>query len=114
MSSRSPRDQEIRDQSGPIHGAALIGAGLQAIVAAQGTIDTECRLSRLLDTGDRATRTTVLLDLYRKWNDAPIAVDLDQLWQQLGVRVGSRGIELDANAPLVSTRRAMASPPKQR
>jgi hypothetical protein len=48
------------------------------------------------------------------WKDAPIVVDLDQLWQQLGVRVGPREIELDANAPLVSTRRAMTSPPKQR
>jgi hypothetical protein len=87
---------------------------LQAIVAAQDTIDTEWPLSRVLETGDRATGTTVLVDLYRKWKDAPIVVDLDQLWQQLGVRVGSRGIELDANAPLVPTRRAMTSPPKQR
>src|ERR1700678_2869487 len=35
---------------------------------------------------------------------APVAVDLDQLWRQLGVRAGSRGIELDANAPLASIR----------
>jgi len=71
-------------------------------------------ITSFLETGDRATGTTVLVDLYRKWKDAPIVVDLDQLWQQLGVRVGSRGIELDANAPLVSTRRAMTSPPKRR
>jgi hypothetical protein len=87
---------------------------LQAIVAAQGTIDAEWPLSRVLETGDRTTRITVLVDLYRKWKDAPIVVDLDQLWQQLGVRAGSRGIELDENAPLASTRKATTSPPKQR
>jgi hypothetical protein len=104
-------DVQIRKATGNRKG---LQDALQAIVAAQGTIDTEWPLSRVLETGDRATGTTVLIDLYRKWKDAPIVVDLDQLWQQLGVQVGSRGIELDANAPLVSTRRAMTSPPKQR
>ena len=104
-------DVQIRKATGNRKG---LQDALQAIVAAQGTIDTEWPLSRVLDTGDRATGTTVLVDLYRKWKNAPIVVDLDQLWQQLGVRVGSRGIELDANAPLVSIRRAMTSPPRQR
>jgi hypothetical protein len=104
-------DVQIRKATGNRKG---LQDAVQAIVAAQGTIDTEWPLSRVLETGDRTTGTTVLVDLYRKWKDAPIVVDLDQLWQQLGVRVGSRGIELDANAPLVSTRRAMTSPPKQR
>jgi hypothetical protein len=82
-------------------------------MAAQGTIDTEWPVQRVLETGDDATGTTVLVDLYRKWKDAPVAVDLDQLLRQLGVRAGSRGIELDASAPLASIRRAMTSPPKQ-
>ena len=100
-------DVQIRKATGNRKG---LKDALQAIVAAQGTIDTEWPVQRVLETGDDATETTVLVDLYRKWKDAPIVVDLDQL----GVRVGSRGIELDANAPLVSIRRAMTSPPRQR
>ena len=103
-------DVQIRKATGNRKG---LQDALQAIVAAQGTIDTEWPVQRVIETGDDATGTTVLVDLYRKWKDAPVAVDLDQLWRQLGVRAGSRGIELDANAPLASIRRAMTSPPKQ-
>jgi hypothetical protein len=71
---------QIRKATGNRKG--LQGA-LQATVAAQCTIDTTWPLSRVLETRDRATRTTVLVDLYRKWKDAPIVVNLDQLWQQL-------------------------------
>ena len=77
-------DVQIRKATGNRRG---VQDALQAIVAAQGTIDTEWPLSRVLETGDRATGTTVLVDLYREWKDAPIVVDLDQLWQQLGVSV---------------------------
>jgi hypothetical protein len=104
-------DVQIRKATGNRKG---LKDALQAIVAAQRTIDTALPVQRVLETGDRATGTTVLVDLYRKWKDAPIVVDLDQLWQQLGVRAGSRGTELGANAPLASIRMAMTSPPKQR
>lgn len=103
-------DDQIQEATGNRKG---LQEALQAIVAAKGTIDTEWPLSRVLETSDRATGATVPVDLYRKWKDAPIAVDLDQPWQQRGMRVVSRGIKLDADAPLVSTRRAMTSPPKQ-
>lgn len=67
--------------------------------------------SNILDTGNRAPGTTVLVVcIATGWKDAPIVVDLNQIWQQLGVRVGSRAIELDENAPLTSIRRAMTSP----
>lgn len=94
-------DVQIRKATGNRKG---LQDALQAIVAAQGTIETKWPLSRVLETPDRATRTTVLVDLYRKWKYAPIVVDLDQLWQQLGERAGSLGIELEQNAPPVSTR----------
>jgi hypothetical protein len=56
-------DVQIRKATGNRKG---LQDALLAIVAAQGTTDTGWPLSRVLETGDRATGTTVLVDLYRK------------------------------------------------
>jgi hypothetical protein len=84
---------------------------LRAIVAAGATIDTESDLPRILRLGDNATNTTVLRDLYDRWKDAPVTVDLDQLWRQLGVRVEPRGIGIDPGAPLSTIRNAITARP---
>jgi hypothetical protein len=82
---------------------------LRAIVAAGMTIDTESGLSPLLRVGDQATGTTVLSGLYQHWKDAPVNVDLDQLWRELGVRIGPHGIEFDSDAPLAEIRSTITS-----
>jgi hypothetical protein len=82
---------------------------LRAIVSAGMTIDTESELSPLLRVGDQATGTTVLSGLYRHWKDTPVNIDLDQLWRELGVRIGPRGIEFDSDAPLAQIRSTMTS-----
>jgi hypothetical protein len=84
---------------------------LRAIVAARATIDTECPIQLVLSVGDHATGTTVLSDLYAAWKDRPVAMDLNQLWPELGVRMGSGGIEFDSRAPLASIREAITKPP---
>src|ERR1700678_1448293 len=61
-------DVQIRKATGNRKG---LQDALQAIMAAQGTIDTEWPVQRVLETGDDATETTVLVDLYRKWKDGP-------------------------------------------
>ena len=43
-------------------------------------IDTESELWPILHVGDGATGTTVLSDLYQRWKDSPVNVNLDQLW----------------------------------
>ena len=82
---------------------------LRGIVAAGATINTEQPVERVLGVGDRATGTTVLVDLYNSWKNHPVAVDLDQLWIQLGVRTGPHGIQLDSSAPLASIRAAITT-----
>jgi predicted metalloprotease with PDZ domain len=84
---------------------------LRAIVISGATIDTEWSLKRVLSVGDKATGTTVLSDMYNAWKDRPVSVDLNQLWLELGVRMGSHGIEFDFQAPLASTREAITQPP---
>lgn len=83
---------------------------LRAIVAAGATINTEWPVKRILSVGDKATGTTVLTDLYKTWKDRPVAIDLNELWLELGVRVGSSGIEFDSHSRLASIREVITQP----
>lgn len=85
---------------------------LRAIVASGGTIDKEWLLLKVLEIGDKATGTTVLVDMYNQWKDKPTTVDLEKLWLELGIRrSGADGVELAPQAPLVSIRNAITAPP---
>lgn len=83
---------------------------LRAIVAMGATIDTERPLGEVLQVGDHATGTTVLQDLYARWKDEPIPVDLDRLWSQLGIQQGPHGITFHDDAPLAGIRKSITRP----
>jgi hypothetical protein len=99
-------DVEIRRQTGNRKG---LQDALRAIVAAGGTIDKDWPVERLLEIGDQATGTHVLAGMYAKWSEAPVTVDLTQLWQQLGVKVEQESVTFDAIAPLAVVRVAITS-----
>jgi hypothetical protein len=80
---------------------------LRAIVASGSTIDTQMHVQGILETGDRATGTTVLIDLYDKWKNRPVSVDLTELWHQLGVETGPDGLNFNPSAPLGPIRRGI-------
>jgi hypothetical protein len=101
---------EIRRATGNRKG---LQDALRAIVAAGATINTDSALPPILHIGDQATGTTVLSDLYQRWKDTPVNVNLDQLWGHLGVRPGPNGIDFDDDAPLAQVRRAITSRPSQ-
>jgi hypothetical protein len=97
-------DVEIRRRTGNAKG---LQDALQAINHAGGTIEAEWPLERALRIGDEATQGRTLTELYRKMASQPFAVDLDKLWEQLGVgEIGGRTI-LDDRAPLARTRKAI-------
>ncbi len=104
-------DVEIHRETGNRKG---LRDALRAIVAGSGTIDHDWSLPQALEIGDRATGTHVLTDLYAKWKDAPVPVDLDKLWSDLGIRSTANGIELATDAPLSKVRDAIASDPLHR
>lgn len=81
---------------------------LRAIVEHGGTIDQNWDLSRALAIGDAATGTHVLTEQYAKWKDAPVTVDLEKLWTELGVRLEGDQMIFNANAPLAKIREAIA------
>jgi hypothetical protein len=88
-------DVQIRVATGNRKG---LQDALRAIVAAGGTIDHEWPLTRALEIGDRATGIHVLTGQYRSWNTSPVRVDLETLWQQLGIRRTEMGVGFSTSA----------------
>jgi hypothetical protein len=82
---------------------------LRGIVTAGGTIDHDWPLSRALDIGDAATGTRVLTEQYRSWSTSPVRVDLEKLWQQLGIQRSGAEIEFSASAPYAKMREAITT-----
>lgn len=80
---------------------------LRAIVERGGTIDHDWDLSKALAVGDEATGTHVLTNMYSAWKDSPSPVDLQKLWNELGIRLNPDGIEFVASAPLAKERQAI-------
>lgn len=101
-------DIEIRKQT---DNASGLQDALRAIVAAGGTIDKDWPISRILAIGDRGTGTSILQDLYTSWSIAPVAVDLQDLWGQLGVQMESGKVILNNTAPLARLRLGITAAP---
>jgi hypothetical protein len=100
-------DVSIRRQT---HDRKGLQDALRAVVDSGGGIDKDWPLSRVLAIGDRATGTTVLTDMYAKWSESPVPVDLPALWKELGVSAGpNHGVELDASAPLAAVRQSITA-----
>jgi hypothetical protein len=97
-------DVQIRVATGNRKG---LEQALRAIVSAGGTIDHEWPLSRALEIGDSATGTHVLTQQYRSWSTSPVTVNLEKLWQQLGVHEDGSQVDLSASAPYAKIRDAI-------
>ena len=80
---------------------------MRAIVDAGGTIDQDWPIEKAFATGDRATGTHVLTELYGQMRDTPKPVDLGALWKQLGVKPNGDGVRLLDTAPLANVRKAI-------
>jgi hypothetical protein len=97
-------DVEIHRQT---HNRKGLRDALRAIVEQGGSIDHEWPLDRAFEIGDKATGTHVLTEMYAKWKDAPVEVDLTKLWAELGVRATDGGVEFDPKAKLATVRESM-------
>jgi hypothetical protein len=58
---------------------------LRAVNRASGGMTASWPVKRVFATGDAATGTTVLTDLYRQMRTSPAAPDLPDLWRRLGI-----------------------------
>lgn len=100
-------DVEIRKRTGNRKG---LEHALRAIREDGGTIELEWPIDRVLSVGDRATGVPVLRELYDEMKAKPVTIDLDALWQQLGIRRRGRPITFDDTAPLSAIRGAIMQP----
>ena len=59
---------------------------------------------------DQAVGVPVLRELYDEMASQPVTVELETLWQQLGIRRQGNTVTFDDRAPLASIRNAITSP----
>ena len=99
-------DVEIRRQT---QNAKGLQDALRGILDAGGDIREDWELRKALETGDRATGTHVLMNVYEEMKDKPVEVELDSLWKQLGVKAENGKVTLVDDAPLAGVRRAITA-----
>jgi hypothetical protein len=97
-------DVEIRKRSDNRFG---LRDALRAILEEGGTLDHRWKIREALRSGDRATGVAVLSELYDQWGAAPMQVDLEALWRDLGVERNGPRAALNDEAPLAAIRRAI-------
>lgn len=96
-------DVRIRRQTG---NTKTLRDSLRAINARLNFSQT-APLASVLEIGDAATGTTVLMDAWKEMRTEPVSPDLPALWRELGV-VHEAGITtFDDGAPLAAIRRAI-------
>ncbi len=101
-------DVRIREQT---HNQEGLQDALRGILAAGGNITQDWDIEHAFAVGDKATRTTVLTDLYHEMRDKPDPIDLAALWKQLGVQSQKDGsIMFDPSAPEADIRIAITKP----
>lgn len=82
---------------------------LNGIIKAGGSINDDWEIEKALTIADKATGTTVLRDLYREMRDKPAPVDLDQLWQKLGIEMKNGAVTFNDKAPEANIRKAITT-----
>jgi hypothetical protein len=101
-------DVEIRKRT---NNARSVGDAFRGIVARGGNVSVAWSLDKALGIGDEATGLTVLRDLRKQHGDAAVTVDLDALWNDLGVHLVKRKVVYDDNAKLAAVRKAIVPQP---
>jgi hypothetical protein len=82
---------------------------LRAILSHGGTIAEDWEIRKALAIGDKATGTNVLRDLYQQMGDRPEAVDLNRLWNKLGLSLNGGHVVFNDKAVDAAIRLAITS-----
>lgn len=100
-------DVRLREQTGNRFG---LQHALRAIDRENNGIMVERNILKVLQSGDKATGTHVLTELYNEMAGQPASTDLAALWKKLGVTQVDGKIVFDDSAPLAGVRRAILMP----
>ena len=80
---------------------------LRAVAAAGTNVCVDWPMARVIATGDAATGTHALADVYALRALTNAAPDLAEFWRKLGVSLRGSGVVFDDSAPWADTRRKM-------
>lgn len=101
-------DVTIRERSGNRRG---LQDALRAILRKSGGMITSWPVKRVFSTGDAATGTTTLTELYQAMRETPSAPDLHELWRRLGVHSETGAIWLETGTKQAEIRDAITGRP---
>ena len=99
-------DIEIRRRTENLRG---LQDALRAILAL-GNMEDRSDLQPLLTAGDRAVGVPVLTEMYLRYRNEPVGMDLDALWNRLGILREGQAIRLDDSAQEATIRRSITAP----
>jgi hypothetical protein len=97
-------DVEIHRRSANRQG---LQEALRAILLQSGGLSADWPIEQVLRTGDVATGTTVLEELYARYKDKPVTPDLTGLWKSLGIEASGESVALNDAAALAPVRQAI-------
>jgi len=100
-------DVTIRERSGNARG---LQDALRAILQRSGGMVASWPVERVFATGDAATGTTVLSELYEAMREAPTVPDLAGLWRRLGISIDADVVRFDKEGRAAEVRASITRP----
>lgn len=100
-------DVELRKAT---HNRQSLQTALRGITASGRNISKDEDILPVLAVADKTTGTDTLTTLYKKMSTAPVPIDFDGLWRELGVAVVKDTATFDAKAPLAYIRESIFTP----
>lgn len=99
-------DVQIREKT---HNRKSLQDALRGIINQGGIITEDWEIEKAFQIGDKATGTNVLQELYAQMRDKPVTVDLDKLWQKLGLALKDGEVIFNDKAQEAAIRRAITA-----
>lgn len=97
---------QIRENT---HNRKGLQDAMRAVVDHGGLISQDWEIGKALSIGDKATGTAVLQELYAQMRDKPVTVDLDKLWEKLGLAVKNGEVVFNDKAADAAIRKAITA-----
>jgi len=80
---------------------------LRGVLDAGLSMHADTSAMQVFEAGDRASGVAVLVPLYQKMKADPYPVDLEALWAELGVSLGTDGVVYNDEAPMAHVRKRL-------
>jgi len=99
-------DMEIRQQT---HYKMGLQDAMGAVMNSGLTLDKTATIDEVIEIADKHTGTTVMRDLYERMKDTPEHVNLNIMWDELGLIYDDNTgvVRIDDNAPLSKIRKSI-------